>query len=397
MAFGRKATSDVSATDATIADGTIERPRGRLIWVLAETKIAAAPAPVIAEELSVLIEDAVHVLVTAAGSEPLPATVAARVIAQKVPRDDSEAVHAFLDHWKPDFGVVIGTPDTPLLLKTAAKQMPLYHALPGPDADGVRRYPAYLGAFRACLVPSAIEAKAMRHQLKNPKASIEVIGPLSDTVRALPCNDAECDDLARLLGGRPVWLAASIDSDEVSMIETAHRRAFRSAHRLLLLLVPRDPTAGNKIAEVLEADVWQVGLRSRGDEPDPDIQIYVADTDDEMGLWYRLAPSTFIGGTFTPNSLATDPFDAAALGSAVLHGPHIGKSPARFERLDDQGASILVSNAEELGEAVIALLAPDKAAILAQAGWASTTESADVIERLVSLMQAELEAREATL
>ncbi len=392
----RAPKSEAPEDDARPTIHDITRPDGHLIWVLADNGAAAGPAPVIGEELSALVEDDVHVLVTAAEANSLPKAVARHVLLEPIPRGNVEEIRAFLDHWKPDFGVVIGTPDTPLILQTAAKHgLPLFHVMASRNSGGVRRYPDYLKDFRTCLASSAAEANALRQQFHG--LDVEVTGPLSDTVRALVCNDAEVDQLAKLLGGRPVWLAADIEYDEVGMIQAAHRKAFRSAHRLLLILVPRDSGSAVGIAEALEADGWQVGLRSRGDEPDPDVQIYVADTKDQLGLWFRLAPSTFVGGTFMPNGVATDPFDPAALGSAVLHGPHLGRTPARFKLLDDQGASVLVRNAEELGEAVIALLAPDKAAMLAQAGWAATTESAPVVERLAELMQLALEAREETV
>ncbi|MBT8408592.1 MAG: hypothetical protein KJN93_03085 [Alphaproteobacteria bacterium] len=371
---------------------------GLLLWVLAEDAADAGPAPVIAAELTRLIVDYVHVLVTTSTRGALPKTVAEEVLHVAAPAGNSDACERFLEHWRPDFGVVIGRPQASQLVQRAcARGMPLFHAAVSREAGGQHRYPAYLQDFHTCLSASASEASALRQQFRGKGAAIEITGPLSDTVHAPGCNEADCDEIARLLGGRPVWLAAGIGRDEVAMIEAAHRKAYRSAHRLLLLLAPNDPGDAAGIAEGLEAEGWQVGLRSRGDEPDSEVQIYVADTVGELGLWYRLAPSTFVGGTFLPNSVTSDPFHPAALGSAVLHGPYTGRNPARFERLAAQGASVLVRNAEELGEAVITLLSPDKAASLAQAGWATTTESAHVVARLAELMQAVLEAREESV
>jgi 3-deoxy-D-manno-octulosonic-acid transferase len=244
--------------------------------------------------------------------------------------------------------------------------------------------------------PSASEANAMRLQLRNQDIKVEITGPLSDTVFALRCNEAECDDLARNLGGRPVWLAAEVERDEVAILEAAHRKAFRSAHRLLLILVPRDATDADGIVADLEALGWRVAKRSDQDEPDPETQIYMADTEGELGLWYRLAPASFIGGTLSADVQPTDPFAPAVLGSAVLHGPNTGENPARFRALAANGASLPVANAEELGNAVISLLAPDRAASLAQAAWATTTESAHVVERMADVMLEIIEDREAS-
>ncbi len=370
-----------------------DRPGGILVWIHCEDIADAGPGPAILQDLAELSGKDVHLAVTT--NTPADPSGQNRVTLLPAPGDTLDAARHFLDHWRPDFGIVIGLPDNPQLIAEAARRLPMFHTVTSRSRGNASlRYPAYLKGFRMCLASSATEATALGKQFPEQAANIEIVGPLSDTVRALPCNDAECDALAKLLGGRPVWLAANVTQPEITMIENAHRKAFRSAHRLLLILVPDDADSGPAIAETLESAGWQVGLRSRGDEPDPDIQVYVADTKGELGLWYRLAPSTFAGGTFEAGQSPTDPFHPAALGSAVLHGPHTGASPARYKRLEAAGATVQINTAKELGDAVITLLSPDKAASLAQAGWATTTESAHVVERLAELMQAELEARE---
>lgn len=372
---------------------TIDRPEGLLLWVHSEAMEDTGPGSVLARELSELVERNVHVLLTV--NDQITAQSEDGVSQMPAPADTTAEIEHFLDHWHPSSGLVIGVPANPSLLKDAAHRFPMFQAVAARNEGGAPlRYPAYLQDFHTCLASSTAEASAIRQVVRGSKVKVETLGPLSDTVHVLPCNQAECDTLAELLGGRPVWLAARVSPGEAATVEKAHRKAFRSAHRLLLILVPDLPEDGAKISEALESSGWQVGLRSRGDEPDPDVQIYVADTTEELGLWYRLAPATFAGGTLEPGRRPTDPFHPAALGSAVLHGPHIDRNPARFRRLEAQNATLPVKDADELGEAVIALLSPDKAAALAQAGWATTTESAHVVERLAELMHAEFETTE---
>jgi 3-deoxy-D-manno-octulosonic-acid transferase len=363
--------------------------------MLAETAAEAGPAPAIAQDLSRRLGEPVHTLVTTVRDEALCPGVAAQAIHQIAPVETGGSIQRFLDHWRPDFGVVVGTPARPKLIGAAAQRgIPLFHAFA--DRKPEARLPGYLDAFHTCLAPSAAVANALRSHFKSDYGPVvEIAGPLSDTVYALPCNASDADDIAARLGGRPVWLAAEVLPGEIPMVESAHRKAYRSAHRLLLVVVPRSSGDGAAAAAQFEAAGWQVGLRSALAEPEPDIQVYVADSEGELGLWYRLAPVSFMGGTFQPAGVPADPYAPAALGSAVLHGPFTGDSPWRYERLDGQNASVLVRNAVDLGEAIIALLAPDKAASLAQGGWAATTESAHVVERLAEIMEEIVDAREA--
>ncbi len=389
MALGQHHEEAAARRDEQLGQTDRARPEGCLIWMLTETAEEAGPAPALAFALSQRLEAPVHMLVTPLEDLPLVNAVEQAVIHQFAPGDTEGTIRRFLDHWRPDFGVVVGHPARPQLLAAAQRRdIPLFHAVARRDArTQARKWPSYLGGFDTCFAASASDANFLRSHLRNRDTIVEISGPLSDTVYALPCNAAECDDLANLLGGRPVWLAAEITGGELDTIEAAHRKAFRAAHRLLLIIVPRDGANADRMAKTLEGKGWRVARRTNLEEPDPETQVYLADTEDELGLWYRLAPASFIGGSLDAEVEPTDPFHAAALGSAVLHGGNAGRNPSRFEALNRHGASMRVTNADELGEAVVTLLAPDKAASLAQAGWMATTESAHVVERLAEVLE----------
>lgn len=360
------------------------------MWLVTRDGVDAGGVLSLCKELAFLREEPVHCLVTTESDTPLVPSVRKAVIHQLTPVETQGSVARFLDHWQPDVGVVLGEVDAAKLVVAAAgRGVPMFYV--ARERAVPRRVAPYLKVMKKCLTGSAAEARWLRPALDNHADVVEITGPLKDTVHAPGCNEAECDALAKTLGGRPVWLAAGVAPDEVERIEIAHRRAFRAAHRMLLIIVPADPDDAPSIRKRMEAAGWQVAQRSEGDEPEEHIQVYIADTEGEMGLWYRLAPTSFIGGTFVADRVASDPFDPAALGSAVLHGPHLGDVAPRFKRLAEAGGAIQVANGEELGEAVQSLLAPDRTAALAQAGWTVTTESAGVVERLVEVMDLALE------
>ncbi len=396
FAFGRATQDGSLRSGEKLGQTDAERPEGFLVWILCDTAAEAGPAPALCHAIGERLEREVTGLVTPLDELPLVSAPQSGIVHQFAPADTEGTIHRFLDHWRPDVVVVIGRPARPrLMAETAARDIPLFYAAGHRDVgSAARRHPGYFDLFERCFTSSASETNLLRQQFPKRSERFETTGPLSDTVFALGCDDAECDSLAQRLGGRPVWLAAEVDGIEINMVETAQRKAFRSAHRLLLILVPRPGAKGKKVARQLEDLGWRVALRSNNQEPDNETQVYIADTEGELGLWYRLAPATFVGGSFQPGEEPGDPFAPAALGSAVLHGPNLGKNPARFAALQANGASLRVANADELGEAVISLLAPDKAASLAQAGWAVTTESAHVVERVAEVVEEVVFARE---
>jgi 3-deoxy-D-manno-octulosonic-acid transferase len=74
-----------------------------------------------------------------------------------------------------------------------------------------------------------------------------------------------------------------------------------------------------------------------------------------------------------------------------LHGPHVSPHAAAFARLSAAGAARQVNNADDIGEAVMALIASDLCATMAVAGWQVLTEGAGVCDRLVDLVCDRLE------
>src|SRR5690606_11848146 len=197
---------------------------------------------------------------------------------------------------------------------------------------------------------------------------IEVSGALEIGLDVPSCNERERREMAALLGTRPVWLAADVPMDELDAIATAHRQASRRAHRLCLILVPANPADAAEMATQLRRDGTTVVCRGDGADPDEATQIYLTENNSELGLWYRLAPITYLAGTLAGPG-GRSPLEPAGLGSALLHGPLTAPHTADYERLAAAGASRAVRSTIDLGNAVEVLLAPDKAAAMAHAAW----------------------------
>jgi 3-deoxy-D-manno-octulosonic-acid transferase len=84
------------------------------------------------------------------------------------------------------------------------------------------------------------------------------------------------------------------------------------------------------------------------------------------------------------------PFEAAALGSALIHGSATAHHKDAWARLDVAGATRLVRDGAELGRAVEELLASDRAASMAHAGWDVATQGAEVANRVADLVREQL-------
>ena len=308
-------------------------------------------------------------------------------------------MNRFLEHWRPDAAIILGSPDRPVLFSEAQKaKIPMFLAASEKypiTADGKPTSQGFSipQTFHAVLAKDGKDKRALIYA-GVPPTRIAVSETLCDTAVVPPCKDKDVAGMSAALSGRPVWLAAHVSTAEIPAIEAAQRRTIRAAHRLLLIIVPRDLSDGPAIAGSLETHGWRTALRSVGGKPDENVQVYVADTTDAIGLWYRISPITYLGGSFDPNIKTVDPFGPASLGSAILHGPHLGGAALRIKRLRDEGASQLIESPDALGGAVFELLSPDNAARLAHAGWTVTTQGAPAVAALTSMISNTLDGEE---
>lgn len=371
------------------------RPSGPLIWMQVPD---ATLLPAAAELLRRLGDDrpGVALLLTAPDGGPgLPR----RILRQPLPAPTTKALAAFLDHWHPDAAAQIGGPIDPLLLHGAATEgLPLVLVQPAvPTRPALRLIPGLgrraLSEAARILVPDGGVARVLR-RLGGTAAQIETVGRLEEGSTALACNEAERESMAHVLHVRPVWLAAALPEAEVAAVADAHRAALRLAHRLLLIVVPEDPAQGPAFAtQLAAAGDWRVALRSAEQEVDEETEVYVADTEGELGLWYRMAPITYLGGSLTGSGSLRPPYEPATLGSAIIHGPRTGAHAGAFASLAEARAVREIRADADLGEAVGDLLSPDRAALLAHNAWAVTSSGAEVTGRVAHLLLQALDTR----
>ena len=252
---------------------------------------------------------------------------------------------------------------------------------------GLRRQ-VFAGLAAALVVDGQAAERLERAGL--PTRRIRIAGTLGEIPTVLPCIESDRADMARALGTRPVWLAADLPGEEVAYVEAAYRLATRQAHRLMLIAAPPEEGAAvDRLAEALAARGLRIARRDAGEEPQEDTEVYLADGPGELGLWLRLAPVTYLGGTLTRGPQRS-PYTVASLGSALIHGPKRGGFDVDFTRLLAQGGARAVRQSVGLGPALAELLAPDRAARLAHAAWDVASEGADAMAAAVETVLAQL-------
>jgi 3-deoxy-D-manno-octulosonic-acid transferase len=371
------------------------RPNGPLVWIHGASVGEVLAAAALIEKLRELN---LRILLTS-GTVTSAAIVAKRfppdIIHQYVPYDSPRYVARFLDHWRPSLALFIESDLWPnLILSSAARRLPMV-LINGRMSH--RSFPrwrrlnatisALLGRFDICMAQS--QADAERFSALGSR-NVITTGNLKLDVPAPPADAAKLERLMSVTRGRPIIVAASTHPGEEDMLVDAHRALAGLFPSLLSVVVPRHPDRGAAIARIVGATGLRVGLRSHEELPTAATDIYVADTMGELGLFYRLAPIVFMGGSLVPHG-GQNPIEAVKLGASVVHGPHVFNFADVYEALDKAGGARVADTPEALIKQLGRLLADPAAREI------SVAASTRVVEQLGGALERTLAALEPYL
>ncbi|MBM3604726.1 MAG: 3-deoxy-D-manno-octulosonic acid transferase [Alphaproteobacteria bacterium] len=146
-------------------------------------------------------------------------------------------------------------------------------------------------------------------------------------------------------------LAASTHEGEDGPVLDAFARIRQERPDLRLILAPRHPRRADDIAALATGRGLPLARRSQGAQDMPKGGVLLVDTLGEMARWYARAGICLIGGSLRDHGGHT-PWEPAAHGCALLHGPHVGNFLEAFDALEAAGAARAVtaaSLAEDLG------------------------------------------------
>lgn len=341
---------------------SVARPPGPLVWVHAAS-VGEATAVLRLIERLLGTRPGIDVLVTTgtvASARLLADRLPARARHQFVPVDLPGWVDRFLGHWRPDLALWVESELWPnLVMATHARGIPMMLVNARLSARSYRRWrrrpgliAPMLEAFALCLAQDGEQAGRLRAL---GARDVATLGDLKAEGAALPADPVQLQHLRREIGARPSWLAASTHEGEEEIAAVAHLRLATAHPGLLTIIAPRHPARGDAVAAMLAGRGLRVARRGRGEPITEASDVYLADTMGELGLFYRLAGIAFIGGSLTPKG-GHNPFEAARLDCAVLHGPDTSNCAAMSAALAAIGATETVHDAKELARAVSRLI-----------------------------------------
>ncbi len=340
---------DLARVGERLGHASAPRPPGPLVWLHGVSVGESLSLLPLAQALAAPGRTLLVTSGTRTSAELLATRLPPGVIHQYAPVDAPGAVRRFLDHWRPDAGVLVESELWPNLILTAKARgvkLALVSArMTQASADGWARAPgaarALLGAFDLIL-PQEAQTQARLTNLgatTGPRLNLKLVG------EALPFDAGELARLKAAIGPRKVVLAASTHPGEDEIIAAAFRAAQTDA---LLIVAPRHPDRGEAVAGLLAGQGFKTARRGARQPLAPDTQAYVADTLGEMGLFFRAADVAVMGGSYVPGVGGHNPLEPARLGVAIVTGPHAFNAAAIYAEMFIEVAAIETPDATTL-------------------------------------------------
>lgn len=370
---------------------TVPRPEGQLIWLHgASVGECLSMMPLINR----LVEEKNTTVLVTSGTVTSAELMAKRLpkgaFHQYIPVEYPLYARRFIRHFKPDLALFFESDFWPnLLIETKKANIPLV-LLNGRISDkSFKDWKKALWFVRPMLslftdTLGQTEEDANRLRILGAKHA-DCVGNLKFAAVPAPYSEEELSSLKKQIGSRFVWEVGSTHDNEEEMAVDIHLRLKKKYPDILTIIVPRHPNRCDDIEKMIRAKGLSVHRRSRKEDMNADI--FLGDTIGEMGLYYRLAPVVFVGGSLVPFG-GQNMLEPMRIGQCTVIGPYAFNFKEIVEKSLEKGALIKVETPEELEKIVEEMtLNESKRSFICEQGKVLATSETTVLERVFDYLK----------
>ena len=258
------------------------------------------------------------------------------------PWDTPQAIHRFLQHFKPRIGLLVETEVWPNWIDACERaHVPLCLINARFSEKSLRKArrlqwvsgPAYAGL-------SAVWAQTEQDAARLRSLGAKVKGVLGNFKFDQKPNFEQLNQgrAMRLVTNKAVvMLASSREGEEQMLLDALKTQAVQ------WLVVPRHPQRFEAVAKIFELAGLSVARRSQDTMAFPPADIWIGDSLGEMSVYFGLADVALLGGSFAPLG-GQNLIEAAACGCPVVMGPHTFNFAQAAELAIAEGAAVQVND-----------------------------------------------------
>ncbi len=337
--------------------------------------------------------------ITPTGSQRVRALWGDAVDHVYLPYDVPGSAGRFLDHFHPSLALILETELWPnLLFGCRDRRIPVYILNARLSARSLKGYrllrPLVGRALRTvtCVAAQSREDARRFVVLGAREEQVCALGNLKFDIRPPDPTPLLAAFHAHVPAGRVTWIAASTHEGEEQAVIDLHARVLERYPDALLLWAPRHPERFGKVEASVQAQGWRVAPRSAERWPGADTQAFVINTLGELMPFFACAQVAFVGGSLQAIG-GHNLLEPAAMGTAVITGPHLHNFAEISRRMSEAGALSICDDVDQLGDELLHLLGDVSARRkMVEAGAELVANGRGALERTLELIGPSLPA-----
>lgn len=343
-----------------------KRPEGKLYWFHgASVGESVSMLPLIDkllkedENLSIMVTTG-----TITSAEIMAKRLPERAFHQFIPFDVPRYVKNLINHFNPDAVLWFESELWPSFLSEIKKRNIPFILVNGRISDkSYKNWKKFrflskelLSCFSLCLGQSEQD----KNRLKFLGASrVDCVGNLKYAGMPLDVDKNKLDELKEKVKNKRVFVLSSTHNNEEEQFADQIRHLQDFVPNVFIIVAPRHPERGIEVTNMFRRKGFNVAQRSKDEPITDDVEIYVADTIGEMGLWYGVGEISFIGGSLI-NRGGQNFNEPARCKNAVIVGNFMNNFSDMINRAKINNAVWQFSSASDVVDEVIALFKEDE-------------------------------------
>ena len=343
-----------------------KRPEGKLYWFHgASVGESISMLPLIDrllkedENLSIMVTTG-----TITSAEIMEKRLPERAFHQFIPYDVPSFVKNLINHFKPDAVLWFESELWPSFLSEIKKKKIPFILVNGRISDkSYRNWKKFrfvskelLSCFSLCLGQSEQD----KNRLKFLGAQkVDCVGNLKYAGMPLVADKDKLNELKERVKNRRVFVISSTHNNEEEQFADHLKHLQEFVSNAIVIVVPRHPERGTEVTNMFRRKGYITAQRSKDEVITDDVEIYVADTIGEMGLWYGVGEVSFIGGSLI-NRGGQNFNEPARCKNAVVVGNFMNNFNDMINRAKVNNAVWQLSSATDVVDYVISLFTEDE-------------------------------------
>jgi 3-deoxy-D-manno-octulosonic-acid transferase len=333
------------------------RPKGKLIWFHAASIGEFNAMLPVMNSISEEYPDS-HLLVT---TVTLTAANVAKhnlpdnAMHQFAPLDCINIAKRFINYWKPDLVIWTESELWPNLLKLCSKRSKLLLINARMSETSFNKWLSHKKLAKFVLENFSLilsQSKETKNFLEILGANdVKYVGNLKFVAANFSFNKQEANKLKKQIKNRLVIMAASTHQGEEEMFALLHRNLKKNHPEILTIIAPRHPARTNEVLKVLKNLKLNTITRTSKAEIEDDVDILLADTVGEFGLFFPLTEIVCTGGSWS--KIGHSFIEPAKLKNLIIFGPNMQNSREVADEFLERNASITAPNGIELEKIIL--------------------------------------------